>query len=70
VEGCARSAQKEYLRFVEIAYGSARELEYEINLCARLGFLAADTAVDLQNQSVATAKGLNGLLRALRETDH
>jgi four helix bundle protein len=70
VEGCARSTQKEYVRFVEIAYGSARELEYEISLCARLGFLAPDTALDLQNQSVATAKGLNGLLRALRETDH
>jgi four helix bundle protein len=70
VEGCARSTQKEYVRFVEIAYGSARELEYEINLCERLGFLAAGMSVDLQNQCVATAKGLNGLLRALREAQH
>ncbi len=68
VEGCARSTQKEYVRFIEIAYGSARELEYEISLSARLGFLAPVTAPDLENQCIATAKGLNGLLRALRET--
>jgi four helix bundle protein len=68
VEGCARSTQKEYVRFVEIAYGSARELEYEISLCDRLGYLTAGPSVDLHNQCVATAKGLNGLLRAFRET--
>jgi four helix bundle protein len=67
VEGCARSTQKEYVRFVEIAYGSARELEYEISLCERLGFLATGMSIDLRDQCVATANGLNSLLRAFRE---
>ena len=40
VEGCARSSEAEYLRFLDIAYGSAKELEYQIGLCARLGFIA------------------------------
>jgi four helix bundle protein len=39
VEGSARSTQADYSRFLEIAYGSARELQYEISLCKRLGFL-------------------------------
>ena len=40
VEGCARSSGAEYLRFLEIAYGSAKELEYQIGLSYRLAFLS------------------------------
>ena len=32
VEGCARHTETEYLRFLDIAFGSARELEYQISL--------------------------------------
>jgi four helix bundle protein len=66
VEGCARSTQAEYARFIEIAYGSARELQYEINLCGRLGFFEADHARDLHEQCTNTAKALNALLRSLQ----
>jgi len=66
VEGCARSTQKEYVRFVEIAYGSARELQYEISLFARLGFFSDASGNQLYDQCTAITKGLNGLLCALR----
>src|SRR5690349_6816936 len=66
VEGCARSSQVEYARFIEIAFGSARELQYEISLCEKLGYLKSDQARELNEQCTNTAKALNGLLRALR----
>jgi len=39
VEGCARHSEAEYLHFLDMAYGSAREVEYQIGLSHRLGFL-------------------------------
>ena len=32
VEGCARESQSEYLRFLEIAFGSLRGLHYQLGL--------------------------------------
>jgi four helix bundle protein len=68
VEGCARTTQTEYLRFVEIAYASARELQYEIGLSGRLGFISLDASRRLLRESTETAKALNGLLRALQKS--
>ena len=68
VEGCARTTQTEYLRFVEIAYASARELQYEIGLSGRLGFISVDARRRLLRESTETAKALNGLLRALQKS--
>ena len=66
VEGCARSSHSEYLRFLEIAYGSARELQYEVSLCERLGYLSCTASASLHHECTDTAKALNGLLRSLR----
>jgi four helix bundle protein len=37
VEGCARDSQADYVRFLNIAFGSLRELHYQLNLSQRLG---------------------------------
>ncbi|HSN71556.1 MAG TPA: four helix bundle protein [Steroidobacteraceae bacterium] len=66
VEGCARSSHSDYIRFLEIAYGSARELQYELGLCNELGYLEPAVAANLSRQCTETAKALNGLIRALR----
>ena len=66
VEGCSRSTQAEYSRFIEIAYGSARELQYEISLCRRLGYFNEENTKNLDVACTSVAKALNGLLRAIR----
>ena len=68
VEGCARHSEAEYLHFLDMAYGSAREVEYQISLSHRLGYLDATSFGQLQALATETAKVLNGLLRALRKS--
>lgn len=66
VEGSARRTESDYLRFLEIAYGSARELEYQVSLATRLGFLEDDASRKLRSRCIECSKLLNGLLRAFR----
>jgi four helix bundle protein len=66
VEGCARSSEREYLRFLEIAYGSVKEVEYQIGLSYRLAFLGQLAHNELASRASETAKVLNGLIKALR----
>ena len=67
VEGCARDSEAEYLRFLNTAFGSLRELHYQLNLSERLGFLRNENSSLLEPKVVETEKVLNGLIRALRD---
>ncbi len=67
VEGCARDSQADYLRFLYIAFGSLRELHYQLSLSKRLGFLRNQDSSLLEAKIVETEKVLNGLIRALRD---
>ena len=67
VEGCARDSEADYLRFLNIAFGSLRELHYQLDLSKRLGFLPKEDSSLLEPTVVETEKVLNGLIRALRE---
>ena len=66
VEGCARHSQSDYLRFLDMAYGSARELEYQLSLTLRLGFLERPAYEAILNLATQTCKVLNSLIRSLR----
>ena len=66
VEGCARSTETEYLRFLEIAFGSLRELHYQIGLSRRLGYSIASGIESIEEKIIETEKVLNGLIRSLR----
>jgi four helix bundle protein len=66
VEGCARHTEADYLRHLDIAYASARELEYQLALAQRLGYLAPEQYQVLAPAAVEAAKVLSGLIRALR----
>ena len=67
VEGCARDSQADYLRFLYIAFGSLRELHYQLSLSKRLGFLSNEDSSLIEPKVVETEKVLNGLIRSLRE---
>ena len=67
VEGCARDSQADYLRFLYIAFGSLRELHYQLSLAERLGFLSKEDLSLIEPKVVETEKVLNGLIRALRD---
>ena len=66
VEGCARDSQAEYLRLLYIAFGSLRELHYQLDLSKRLGFLRSEDASQVEPKIVETEKVLSGLIRAFR----
>jgi len=64
VEGCARHTEADYLRFLDTAFASAKELRYQLSLGRRLGFLPGGSEAEaLAGQSVRV---LGGLIRALR----
>jgi four helix bundle protein len=68
VEGCTREGQAEYLRFLEVAFGSLRELHYQFGLSQRLGYLAEADIFPCEKLLVETEKVLAALLRSLRAT--
>ena len=67
IEGCARDSQADYLRFLYIAFGSLKELHYQLSLSKRLGFLPKQDSSLIEPKIVETEKVLNGLIRALRD---
>jgi four helix bundle protein len=66
VEGCARNSAADYLRFLDIAYASSRELEYQLSLAQRLGYLHNDEFLQLDAISDETSRVLNGLIQSLK----
>ncbi len=68
VEGCGRHTEKEYVRFLDMAFGSLRELGYFIDLSNRLGFLSDPQRLALASRQEDLARTLTGLIRSLRPT--
>ncbi|MCP4646057.1 MAG: four helix bundle protein [bacterium] len=66
-EGCGRQGDAEFARFVQIAMGSASELEYHLILARDLGLLDPETYQSLTDKVVSTKRMLGKLLGRLRE---
>ena len=67
VEGCARDTQTDYRRFLTIAFGSLRELNYQLSLAKRLGFLGNQDTSLVEEKIIEAEKIMNGLIRAMRD---
>ena len=62
-EGCGRTGNGEFHRFLQIAKGSASEVEYHLLLAKDLGFLQPDTYEKLNTDVVEVKRMLASLTR-------
>lgn len=67
VEGCARESQVEYVRFLEIAFASLRELHYQLNLSTRLNFGNSNDITKCDQTIEEAERVLRSLLRSMRK---
>jgi four helix bundle protein len=67
VEGCAREGEVEYLRFLEIAFGSLRELHYQLGLSKKLGYCGHALFLSADEKCDETGKVLAALIRSIRQ---
>ena len=68
-EGCGRSTDSEFARFLQIAMGSAFETEYELLLSLDLGFLAKEEYSQLGSATQEIKRMIIALYKTLH-TNH
>lgn len=66
VEGASRESEGDYLRFLDIAFGSCREVTYLIDLSGRLGLLDQPAVTSLASQANLTQATIGALRKAIR----
>lgn len=66
-EGCGRNTDKDFARFLIIAFGSANELEYQFILSKDLKFIDLETSEKLLFQIEEIKKMLNSLISKLNK---
>jgi four helix bundle protein len=65
-EGCGRDSNPEFNRFLQIAFGSTSELDYQLILAWDLGFLSAGVHTELKAKLIEVQKMLAALIRKVR----
>ncbi len=65
-EGCGRSTNSELARFIDIATGSASEVEYQLLLAKDLGYLPKDQHTDLSTEIIEIRRMLLAFNKRLR----
>ena len=65
-EGYGRNSTLDYCRFLQIALGSAYELETQVELARRLDYVDNDTANKLATQLTEVGRMLNSLINKIK----
>lgn len=68
-EGCGRSGNAEFLRFLHISMGSASEVEYYLILAHDLHFLDETGYTQLEQDLLETKRMLNRFIQKLKTND-
>ncbi len=69
-EGCSRNSEIEFKRFLEIAMGSLFEVETQLTICERLGFLEENDLKDTLLLLNKEAKMINSLISKIRTNNN
>ena len=67
-EGQGRATRGEFIQFLSHARGSLFELETQIVIAGKLGYITSDMETDLSSKAAEVARILNGLLTSLEVT--
>jgi len=65
-EGCGRSSDADFARFLHISMGSACEFEYHILLARDLGYLLEDCYLDLSTRVCEVKQMLASFIKTLQ----
>ena len=65
-EGCGRGSDPDFARFLQMAMGSASEVEYLLLLARDLNYLSADVHMGLSTEISEVKRMLSALLKKLR----
>ena len=65
-EGYGRNSTLDYCRFLQIALGSAYELETQVELARRIDYVDNDTANKLASQLTEVGRMLNSLINKIK----
>lgn len=69
-EGSSRFSERDYFRFLEIALGSAFELETQLLIVNKLNYSNSKDSLDLIEQTKTVQKMLSGLMSKLNRMTH
>ena len=68
-EGHGRNSEKEFARFLSIAQGSRAEIDTQVEICLRLGYITAEQANRAQDLSNEVGRMLRTMLKKLSTTN-
>lgn len=65
-EGAARHGKKEFVQFLYVSFGSASELDTQLEIAGRVGLGTSSALKQLDSRSTTVSKMLHGLIRSVK----